>query len=81
MLRLRRETITGVPQTVYKIPLENNPVGNVIGISIPELVERVIIGPSEYALPLHEAFKIALEDAGVESASSKVIISGIPLRT
>ena len=75
------ETIDGVPQSIYKIPLEDNPNEDVIGISIPELIESVIVGPSEYALPLHEAFTIALKEAGIENAGSRVIISGIPLRT
>jgi hypothetical protein len=75
------ETINGVPQNVYKIPLEDNPTENVTGISIPQLVERVIIGPSEYSLPLYEVFKVALEEAGLENSASRVIISDIPLRT
>ena len=75
------ETINGVPQIVYKIPLEENPTENVVGISIPQLVDRIIIGPSEYSLPLFEAFKIALENAEVENATTRVIISRIPLRT
>lgn len=75
------ETINGVPQTVYQIPLEENPTEEVTGVGIPQLVERIIIGPSEYPFPMHQAFKAALEEAGVENAGSRVIISGIPLRT
>jgi len=75
------ETISGVPQTVYKIPLEDIPAEDVTGVSIPQLVERVIIGPSQYPFPMYQAFRTALEEAGVENADSRVIISGIPLRT
>lgn len=75
------ETVNGVPQNIYSIPLEENPTKKVVGISIPQLVERVILGPSEYSLPLREAFKVALEEAGVEDAESRVVVSGIPIRT
>lgn len=75
------ETINGVPQTVYQIPLEDNPTEHVKGVAIPQLVDRVIIGPSEYPTPIYQAFKVALEEAGVENSASRVIVSGIPLRT
>jgi hypothetical protein len=75
------ETIGGVPQTVYQIPLEENPTEGVSGVDIPQLFERIIIGPSEYPFPMYQAFRLALEEAGVEDAGSRVIISGIPLRT
>lgn len=75
------ETINGVPQTIYQVPLEDNPTENVTGVAIPQLVDRVIIGPSEYPMPIYQAFKVALEEAGVENSDSRVIVSGIPLRT
>ena len=75
------ETLDGVPQDIYKIPLEDNPAENVIGIGIPQLIERIIIGPSTYPIPMYQAFTAALTEAGVEKAASKVIISDIPLRT
>ena len=75
------ETINGVPQTVYQIPLEDNPTEDVTGVSIPQLVERIILGPSEYPFPMYQAFTAALEEAGVENSGSRVIVSGIPLRT
>ena len=75
------ETVSGVPQTIHKIPLEDNPAEDVVGVAIPQLVDRVIIGPSEYPFPMYQAFATALEDAGVENSGSRVIVSGIPLRT
>jgi hypothetical protein len=68
-------------RTVYQILLEENPTAEVTGVGIPQLVERIIIGPSEYPFPMYQAFKAVLEEAGVENAGSRVIISGIPLRT
>lgn len=75
------ETINGVPQSIYKIPLENNQTENIVGLSVPELIEQIIIGPSSYPWPLYEAFKTTLEQAGVENAESRIFVSGIPLRT
>jgi hypothetical protein len=75
------EIISGVPQPVYQIPLMDNPAENVVGIGIPQLIDRIIIGPSEYPYPLYQAFTTILEKAGVDNPGSRVIISGIPLRT
>src|SRR5262249_10178299 len=69
------ETINGVPQTVYKIPLKDFPEEGLTGIELPSLVERVIVGPSLYPWPLYEAFVSVLKDAGVEKAEEKVITS------
>lgn len=75
------ESINGIPQIVYKVPLEEKLKENVTGISIPQIFNKIIIGPTEYPLPLLEAFKVALEKAGIENPVGRVIVSGIPLRT
>ena len=75
------EVIRGVPQTVYKIPLRNIPEEGLVGVEIQEILHHIIIGPSSYPLPLHDAFVSVLEQAGVEDAASKVITSDIPLRS
>ena len=78
------ETIRGVPQPVYKIPLLNVPAAvpseSLDGVEIPQLVERVIIGPTQYPAAVCEAIITKLEQAGVVDASRRVVISGIPLR-
>lgn len=75
------EVIGGVPQTVYKIPLANNTEKQIQGVSIPELVDRVIIGPSAYPMPIFEAFYSILKDAGIQDPVSRLAVSDIPLRT
>jgi hypothetical protein len=75
------EICNGVPQIVYKLPLKNNPAEGVVGIEIPQLVDRVIIGPSAYPEPMREAFVVALQEAGMTDAKNRVVCSGIPLRT
>lgn len=81
LLRKATETIGGVPQIIYKIPLENRPPENIVGVEIPELIERVIIGPSNYPIPIGEAFAAALQVAGMKDAPARVFASNIPLRT
>jgi Protein of unknown function (DUF2971) len=78
------ETIRGVPQLVFKIHLRNIPaeipIERLDGIEIPELVERVIIGPTQHPTVIREAFIMELSAAGVRDAARRVVISDIPLR-
>lgn len=75
------ETVRGVPQVVHKIPLENFPEHEVDGVSIPDLIDKIIIGPTPYPIALYDAFSIALKEAGVEDVGDRIVISDIPLRT
>jgi hypothetical protein len=75
------EILGGVPQIVHKIPLVENPAENVTGVSIPTLVDRIIIGPTVYAVPIYQAFVQALSEAGMTDAASRVVASGIPIRS
>lgn len=74
-------SINDVPQPVYKIPLRNHPNDGLTGIEIPELIERIIIGPTQYPSAIYAAFKDLLEQAGVSNPEEKVHFSNIPLRT
>ncbi len=75
------ETINGFPQEVYKVPFKNDPDKGVVNIEPDELIDRIIIGPTQYPLPLYKAFVKILENAGVKDAGVKVFISDIPLRS
>ena len=75
------EVIGGIPQIVYKIPLENNAATEVTGLSPDELIDRVIIGPTQFPWAMYAAVVAALEAAGVTNAGSRVFISQIPVRT
>jgi hypothetical protein len=74
------QTIGGIPQIVYEVPLKEDPVNDVVGVGIPALVERIIIGPSMYPLPMWMAFVDALKKAGVPDADKRVFRSDIPIR-
>ncbi len=74
------EVLRGTPQPVYKIPLQNIPEEGLIGMEIPEILDRIIIGPTEYPAAIREAFVTLLADAGVEDPADRVWVTGIPLR-
>lgn len=73
------ETIRGVPQLVYKIPLVDIP-GKLEGAAPSGLVNRVIIGPTPYGAAMYDALVMQMTAAGISDASAKLWISGVPLR-
>ncbi|WP_076407548.1 DUF2971 domain-containing protein [Shewanella sp. UCD-KL12] len=75
------ETISGVPQVVYKIPLENDDELEITGLGLHELIDKVLIGPTQYPLAVYDAFCISMNEAGIEDPVSKITVSDIPLRT
>lgn len=74
------EVVRGAPQTVLKLSLENHPAEGLVGLTVPELLDRVIIGPCEYPVVTVKAFHRLLSDAGVAKPETRVTVSGIPLR-
>ncbi|MER9088168.1 DUF2971 domain-containing protein [Mesorhizobium sp. M0847] len=74
------ELIRGVPQVVYSIPFKDYPEEGFVGAELPKLVDRIIIGPTEFPDQLREATVALLEEAGVPDADKKVVCSTIPLR-
>lgn len=73
-------TISGVPQRVYALPFRNYEDEGFHGATIPELIDRVLIGPSVDAYAIAQAYVAELHKLNVESPADKVIITGIPLR-
>lgn len=73
-------SIGGAPQPVLKLPLQNIPEAGYFGIEIPELLNRIIIGPSSFPDAIWEGFVDVLREIGVEGAEQKVVVSDIPLR-
>lgn len=70
----------GVPQRIYKIPFKNYPDEGFEGATIPELIDRVLIGPSPDSYMIHQAIVAELTQAGVANAGEKVIVTGVPLK-
>lgn len=75
------EVVRGAPQTVVKLCLQNHLDEGVSGFTIPELLDRVIIGPCEYSVVTVKALHRLLSDAGVSNPETRITLSGIPLRT
>ncbi len=73
-------SVRGVPQHVFRIPLQNIPSENFYGASVDELVDRIIIGPTQYGSAIKAAFTSLLEQCGTQDAANRVWISQIPLR-
>jgi hypothetical protein len=75
------EIVSGIPQLVHKIPLENNPSAGISGIALADLFDRIIIGPTQFPWVMYEAFVAALDHAGIKDAANRVFRSQIPVRT
>jgi hypothetical protein len=75
------EVIGGLPQRICKIPLRSNPEAGLTGLDPDEMIDRVIIGPTQYQAAMFDAFVSVLTEAGVREAVNRVVISQIPVRT
>jgi hypothetical protein len=80
ILQKRVELVRGVPQVVFAVPLAAEHNGVAIGLSLDSLLDRVIVGPTEYPDVMREAFVQLLHEAGVHDPDKKVHVSQIPLR-
>lgn len=69
------EVIGGIPQSIYKIPFRD------LGPNLSDLLDSVIIGPTQYAGAVVEAFESVLTDAGIPNAKRMIFPSDIPLRS
>lgn len=73
--------LDGVPQIVYKLDLANKPEIGLFEADIPSLVDRIIIGPTDYPYVSYKAFVSMLTKLKVKDAATKVVVSDIPLRS
>jgi hypothetical protein len=73
-------TIGGIPQVVQKIPLIDDPAKGLVDASLPKLLNRIIIGPTEYPRVVRDALASALRSKGIEKPEEKIFFSNIPLR-
>jgi hypothetical protein len=75
------ELVGGVPQTVYKIPLDAGKSPDLAPVDLNVILDRLIIGPSQFGLIMADAFRRSLEAIGVTDAANRVVVSGIPIRS
>ncbi len=71
--------VNGIPQKIYKIPLEDKPESDYYA-SIHNIIDRIIIGPVEFPWVVYKSFVELLNSAGVRDAETRVFVSQIPLR-
>jgi hypothetical protein len=64
---------------VYQIPLENRPTANLWGVELGEILDRIIVGPTDDSNAVAYYVDL-LKRAGVSNAESRVVLCGIPLR-
>ena len=75
------ETVGGVPQVIYRLPLDATRSGALADLDLCRMLDRLIIGPSSYPWVMYDAFVKALSEAGMTDAGNRVVVSGIPLRS
>jgi Protein of unknown function (DUF2971) len=71
----------GVPQIIYKIPLDRAASPEITTLDFTRIFDRLIIGPSNYPWVMGQSFVDALMGIGVSDAAARVVASGIPIRT
>ena len=75
------EVVGGVPQLVYKLPLDATVAPALADLDFSKMFDRLIIGPSPYPWVMYEAFVGALKEAGCPEVDNRVWNSNIPIRT
>ncbi len=74
------EVVRGVPQRVYKLRLDHDPDNGLVNANVSDLVQTVLVGPTEFPTVISNAFAAILAGKGVDNASTRVKVSNIPLR-
>ena len=74
-------SVRGIPQEIHKIPLINDPDHGLVYADLPNLVDRIIIGPTQQPFTILQTFVGLLREAGVPDPERRVFVSQIPLRT
>lgn len=73
-LELSLENCFDTPRFVYKFDLEK------AGLKIDDILEKILIGPSNNSKQLRDVFIKILKDKGIANAEERVICTNIPLR-
>ena len=76
----KRLEINNVMQNIKVLPLKHDPLNGIIGLSVPDFVEEIIVGPMEFPNDIRDQMISALSSMGDKKASDKVRVSNIPLR-
>ena len=52
--------IDGVPQVIYKLPFDKTVSPEIVPLDIASVLDRVIIGPTQYAGAMKQAFRLGI---------------------
>lgn len=74
-------SVRGVVQKLFKLPLLNIPEENLVGIEPTEIVEQLLLGPSQDSAIMKDAAIEILREIGFEKPDQIVKETRIPLRT
>ncbi|MDG2532477.1 DUF2971 domain-containing protein [Sphingomonas sp. HITSZ_GF] len=72
-------TLGGIPQNIHKLFFQNYPDEGFVGATLPEILSRVIIGPTAHPYVVFTRMFDALQAKGVDT-NNLLINSHIPLR-
>ena len=74
------EMVGGMPQFIYKLPLDRTVAPRLDDLDISQIFDRLIIGPTPYPAVMFDAFLRVLREAGIADADKKIFVSHIPIR-
>ena len=80
-MKYATKCIRGVPQRIYELPLDGGKEGELKDISIEPILDRIIIGATQYTWPVFQSFSDALTTAGMPLEKVPICLSQIPIRT
>jgi hypothetical protein len=72
--------IRGTPQIVFSVNIKDYSEYGLHGTDLDNLLEQIIIGPTEHGEILKSAFKISLGNLNINNPLNRIILSDIPLR-
>ncbi len=81
LMEYSTEVIRGIPQKIYKVPLDESVSSELDGLELSKILDRIIIGPTQYPMAIAEALSDALVRAGIRvDETQRIFVSDIPIR-
>jgi hypothetical protein len=74
------EVVAGVPQVVYKVPLDGSASPLIVDLDFAQIFDRLIVGPTPSPVGDLGAFVEALKATRAPNAEECVFVSNIPIR-
>jgi len=79
-IKMEVKVVDGIPQRVQLLPLKDLPEAGVIGITVPDLLDRIIIGPTQEPNPIAAALGSLLSGLKISNPYDRIWVSDVPLR-